>query len=155
MLTTNLLSYIGVVIMVGVSGLASVYATTITGNASVAAMKKNPAAFGSYMMLSALPGSQGLYGFASFFLMKNYITAGMTMEQAIAILSIAILVGVMNLLSALRQSQVCTNGIIAVGNGQNDVAGKTLVLAVFPELYAILGVATVFLTLGLMGTPIV
>ena len=155
MFTANLLSYIGVIIMVGVSGLGSIFGATMVANASVGAMKKNPAAFGGYMMLTAIPCSQGLYGFAGFFLILNYVTPGVTMVQAIAILSLGVLVGVLNLLSALRQAQVCINGVIAVGNGQNDLAGKALILAVFAELYAILGVAAVFLALSVMGSPVV
>ena len=43
-----------------------------------------------------------------------------------------------------RQGQVCANGIAAIGSG-HDVAGKTLILAVFPELYAIIALAVTFL----------
>lgn len=147
-----ILAYIGVAIMVGLSGVGSAYGTTIAGNAAVGAMKKNNA-FGSYMMLSALPGSQGLYGFAGFFLFQPFLTTGITYMQSAAIFGVGIAVGLVCLLSSIRQGQVCANGIAAIGNG-HDLAGKTLVLGVFPELYAILGVAAVFLTKGLMGTPI-
>ena len=45
---------------------------------------------------------------------------------------------------AIYQGKVCANGIAAIGNG-HDVMGKTLILAAFPELYAILTVAATFL----------
>ena len=61
------LSYLGIAAMIGLSGVGSAYGVTITGNASVGAMKKNMDAFGNYMVLSALAGSQGLYGFLSYF----------------------------------------------------------------------------------------
>ncbi|MBQ5898459.1 MAG: ATPase, partial [Alistipes sp.] len=54
------MAYIGVVFMVGLAGIASAVGTSICGQAAVGAMKKNSSAFGSYMILSALPGSQGL-----------------------------------------------------------------------------------------------
>jgi len=38
------------------------------------------------------------------------------------------------------------NGIVEMSNGQ-DVFGKTLILAVFPELYAILAFAAAFLAI--------
>lgn len=63
MSTALILAYVGVVLMVGVSGLASAVATARCGMAAVGALKKNSGAFGSYMILSALPGSQGLYGY--------------------------------------------------------------------------------------------
>ena len=58
-----ILAYVGVALMVGLAGIASAVGTAICGQAAVGAMKKNGGAFGSYMILSALPGSQGLYGF--------------------------------------------------------------------------------------------
>ena len=39
---------------------------------------------------------------------------------------------------------MCANGIIEIGAGY-DVFGKTLILAVFPELYAIVAVAATFM----------
>ncbi|MCD6661524.1 MAG: V-type ATP synthase subunit K, partial [Lentimicrobium sp.] len=47
-------------------------------------------------------------------------------------------------LSAIKQGQVCANGIAAIGAGHN-VFGNTLILAVFPELYAIIAFAATFL----------
>ena len=67
--------------------------------------------------------------------------------QAAAVFGAGLLVGLVNLLAAYFQAKVCANGIAAIGNG-NDVMGKTLILAAFPELYAILGVAATFLISG-------
>ena len=142
--TALILAYVGVAIMVGLAGIASAVGTSICGQAAVGAMKKNSSAFGSYMILSALPGSQGLYGFVCFFMVQGLLTAEITMLQAAAVFGAGLLVGLVNLLAAYYQAKVCANGIAAIGNG-NDVMGKTLILAAFPELYAILTVAATFL----------
>ena len=84
-----ILAYLGVVLMVGVSGLASAVATARCGMAAVGALKKNSGAFGSYMILSALPGSQGLYGFVCFFMVQGLLTAEITMLQAAAVFGAA------------------------------------------------------------------
>ena len=63
-----LLAYLGVALMVALSGIGSAYGVTICGNAAVGALKKNPTASGQYIGLSALPSSQGLYGFVGYFL---------------------------------------------------------------------------------------
>ena len=100
------------------------------------------------MILCALPSTQGLYGFAAFFLMLNKmkeITA-LTLNQSLAILAVGIAVGVVGWYSAIRQSNLVANGIVEMGNG-HDVFGKTLILAVFPELYSILAFAAAFLAL--------
>ncbi|MBE6178057.1 MAG: ATPase [Alistipes sp.] len=143
------MAYIGVALMVGLAGIASAVGTSICGQASVGAMKKNSNAFGSYMILSALPGSQGLYGFVCFFMVQDFLTAP-TMLQGAGILGAGILVGIANLAAAIYQAKVCANGIAAIGNGQ-DVMGKTLILAAFPELYAILTVAATNMIAGLIA----
>ena len=145
--TALVMAYVGVALMVGLAGIASAVGTSICGQAVVGAMKKNSGAFGSYMALSALPGSQGLYGFVCFFMVTNIyniITPEITMLQGAAVLGIGILVGIVNLAAAIYQGKVCANGITAIGNG-HDVMGKTLILAAYPELYAILTVAATFL----------
>ncbi|MFI3327641.1 MAG: ATPase [Rikenellaceae bacterium] len=144
--TAIILAYIGIALMVGLSGAASAIGTSFCGQAAVGAMKKKPEAFGSYMVLSALPGSQGLYGFVSFFMVTNIfnlVDARMTILQGAAVLGIGLLCGIVNLAASVYQGQVCANGISAIGNG-HDVMGKTLIMAAFPELYAILTVAATF-----------
>ena len=83
--TAIILGYLGVALMVGLSGVASCIGTSIAGMASVGAMKKNGGAFGSYMILSAIPGSQGLYGFVGYFIIKGFLTDSMTLLQGGAI----------------------------------------------------------------------
>ncbi|MBE6181844.1 MAG: ATPase [Rikenellaceae bacterium] len=147
--TLNLIfAYLGVVMMVGFAGIASAVGTAMCGMASVGAMKKNPSAFGSYMILSALPGSQGLYGFVCFFMVQGFLS-NPTLLQGVAIFGAGLLVGIVNLAAAIYQAKVCANGIVATGNG-HDVMGKTLILAAFPELYAILTVAATFLISGII-----
>lgn len=152
-MTAIILGYIGVALMVGLSGMASCIGSSIAGQAAVGAMKKNGGAFGSYMILAAIPGSQGLYGFVGFFLIKNYLTAGISLMQGAAILGAGLLTGFVCLLSSIYQAKICANGINAIGNG-HDVMGKTMILAAFPELYAILTVAAIFLIKALMGPVI-
>ena len=141
--TALVMAYVGVALMVGLAGIASAVGTSICGQAAVGAMKKNNGAFGSYMILSALPGSQGLYGFVCFFMVQQFLTAP-TMLQGAAVLGAGLLVGIVNIFASVFQAKVCASGIAAIGNG-HDVMGKTLILAAFPELYAILTVAATFL----------
>ncbi len=138
------LAYIGVGLMIGLAGIGSAYGVTITGNASVGAMKKNPDKFGNYMVLSALPGSQGLYGFLGYFLISGYLNMDMSWLAAAGVFGAGLALGFVSLFSAIRQGQVCANGIAGIGAGY-DLFGKTLILAVFPELYAIVAVAATFL----------
>ena len=72
------------------------------------------------------------------------LTADITWLQAGAVFGAGMALGLVGLFSAIRQGQVCANGIAGIGSG-HDVFGNTLILAVFPELYAILGFAAAFM----------
>ena len=142
-----LLAYIGVALMTGLTFIGSAYGVTIAGNAAIGAMKKNPAALGLYIALSALPSSQGLYGFVGYFMMQKFLVANITMLQATAVFGGGLVLGFAGWLSAIRQAQVCANGINGIAAGHN-VFGTTMVMAVFPELYAILSLLVVILIGG-------
>lgn len=142
-----LLAYLGVGLMIALSGIGSAYGVSIAGNAAIGAMKKDESKFGNFLVLTALPGTQGLYGFAGYFMFQNIfgvLTPDITSIQAAAVLGGGLAMGLVGLLSSIRQGQVCANGIAAIGQGHN-VFGNTLILAVFPELYAIIALAGVYL----------
>ncbi len=148
--TPVILAYIGIALMIALAGIGSAIGVSIGGNATIGALKKNDEAFGNYMLLSALPGTQGLYGFAGYFVLDTIygvITPDMTIFQGVAVFGAGLALGLVGLLSAMRQGQVCANGIAGIGAGY-DVFGKTMILAVFPELYAIIAFAATFLIGG-------
>ena len=147
-----ILAYLGIALAVGLSGIGSAYGVTICGNAAIGAFKKNPGASGSYIGLAALPSSQGLYGFVGFFILNPKVTADISMFAASAIFGAGLALGAVALFSAIRQAKVCANGISAIGGGHNAF-GTTMVLAVFPELYAILGLLVLILIAGAIPTP--
>ncbi len=137
-------AYIGIGLMIALAGIGSAFGVSMGGNASIGALKKNDEAFGNYMILSALPGTQGLYGFMGYFILSGHLVAEMTWATAAAIFGAGLALGLVGLLSGIRQGQVCANGIAAIGSGHN-VFGNTMILAVFPELYAIVAFAATFL----------
>ena len=132
--------------MVILSGIGSAIGVSMGGNATIGALKKNEEAFGSYMLLSALPGTQGLYGFAGFFILNNILIGlgEVTLVHGFAYLAAGLSLGVVSLFSALKQGSVTANGIAGIGSGY-DIFGKTMILAVFPELYAIIAFAVTFI----------
>ena len=139
-----LFAYLGVAFMLFLSGMGSSYGVTVVANAAIGAMKKKPDAFGNFLVLTALPGTQGLYGFAAYFMIRGRLVPEITWIEGVAIFAVGIAMGIVALYSCIRQSQVCANGATAIGNG-HDVFGSTMILAVFPELYAIVALAAVFL----------
>ena len=130
----EILGYLGLGLMLGLAGVGSSIGTTIAGNAAEGALKVNPEKSGNYMVLSALPATQGIYGFVAFlvWLGKDFAT------QGAMLFGVGISVGLVCLLSAIRQGKVCANGIVGITQG-HDVFTNTLIYAALPEFYAILG----------------
>jgi len=132
----TVLGYIGLGLVLALAGIGSSIGTTIAGNAAEGALKKKPEASGSFMVLSALPATQGIYGFVAFFMMLSKMKADPAM--GLVIFGVGMCVGLVCMLSAIRQGQVCANGIVGVSQG-HDVFTNTLIYAALPEFYAILG----------------
>ena len=132
----EILGYIGLGLMLGLAGIGSSYGTTIAANAAEGALKKNPEKSSTYMILSALPATQGLYGFVGFLLWL------VVFKPDFAVMGPK-LFGVdlggrrIILFSAIRQGQVCANGIVGESQG-HSVMTNTLIYAALPEFYAIL-----------------
>ena len=126
-----ILGYLGLGLVLALAGIGSAIGTTIAGNAAEGALKKKPEASGNYMVFSALPATQGIYGFVAFFMMRS-------MENPSVVFGVGLSVGLVCMLSAIRQGQVCANGIVGISQGHN-VFTNTLIYAALPEFYAILG----------------
>src|SRR5574344_67709 len=129
----TILGYLGLGLMFGLAGIGSAIGTTIAGNAAEGALKKSPDKSSTYMILSAIPATQGLYGFLAFILWlgKDFTTNGAMY------FGVGISVGLVCMISAIRQGQVCANGIVSVSQG-NNVMTNTMIYAALPEFYAIL-----------------
>jgi len=135
-MVTTVLAYLGLGLVLALAGIGSAYGTTIAGNAAEGALKIKPEASGTYMVLSALPATQGIYGFVAFFMMLSKVR-GNSLDGAV-VFGIGLCVGLVCMLSAIRQGKVCANGIVGVSQGHN-VMVNTLIYAALPEFYAILG----------------
>lgn len=146
------LASLGLALMIALAGIGSAIGVSMGANATIGALKKKSEAFGTYMLLSALPGTQGLYGFAGFFIMfsSGSFSSQMTMLQGAEIFAAGLALGIVALFSAMQQGRICANGIVSIGAG-NDVFAKTMVLAVFPELYAIIAFAATFIISSSFG----
>ena len=136
-MVSTLLGYLGLGLVLSLAGIGSAIGTTTAGNAAEGALKLKPEGSGSYLVLSALPATQGIYGFVAFFLMLGKMTADPA-ANGLIIFGVGACVGLVCMLSAIRQGQVCANGVVGVSQG-HDVFTNTLIYAALPEFYAILG----------------
>ena len=129
----EILGYLGFGLMLAIAGVGSAIGTTIAANAAEGALKKDPEKSSSYLILSAMPATQGLYGFVAFLMWMGKDFAA----QGALLFGVGIAVGLVCLFSAIRQGQVCANGITGLSQG-HDVLTNTMIYAALPEFYAIL-----------------
>ncbi len=145
----------GVTSAVVFSGIGSSIGIGLAAQVAAGAMSEDPKAFGKYLLLLALPGTQGIYGFviAFLWLLKLGIMAAnpvtLTIETGLAIFFSCLSVGLAGFLSAIHQGKVCASGIELVAKRPTET-GKALVMGVFVEFYAVLGLLiSIFAWIGL------
>ena len=134
-----ILGYVGLALMLCLARIGSSIGTTIAGNAAEGALKKNPEKSSSYMILSAMPATQGLYGFVAFLLWPK--DSAVVAESGFLYFAVGLAAGMVFLFSAIRQGQVCANGIIGISQG-HDVQTNTMIYAALPEFYAFLALVS-------------
>ena len=141
-----ILAMVGLVVLLALPCIASAIGVTMTANALIGGLKKNPDMFGSGLVLCALPTTNGLYAFAAFFLflLKLRELAALTAMQVVLLFVAGLAVGFGGYFSCMYQAKIACNGMLEITNGRN-VFGQTMILAVYPELYAILTFAASFL----------
>jgi len=135
----QILGYVGFGLVLALSGIGSCYGTSIAANAAEGALKKDSSKKNDYLILSAMPATQGLYGFLVFMMHIGKIN-----ENPALWFGVCVGVGLACLFSAIRQGQVCANGILGISQG-HDVKTPTLIYAALPEFYAILALVATFL----------
>lgn len=149
------LAIFGAAMAVLLAGIGSAIGVGMAGQAASGVMSEDPSKFGSVLLLSALPGTQGIYGFLSSFLviLKLGLITGQvvqpTVQQGIQVMLACFPVAFAGLVSAIHQGKVCTAGVYMVAKQPRDMT-KPMVLAALVETYAVLGLlATVLILNGI------
>jgi len=133
-------AFLGVAIAVLLSGIGSAYGVSIAGRVSAGVVTEDPKKFGQTLVLTALPGTQGIYGFVIGMLMVfKFAAVGgpIPLEAGVRFLIAGMPVGVVGLVSAILQGQVAASGIGIVAKRPEESA-KGIVYAGLVETYAIL-----------------
>ena len=142
----------GAAIVMAISGVGSAIGVALAGQAAGGVMSEDPEKFGRMIPLIGIPGTQGFYGFLIGFLVLNKLNLLTTqiiipnLSQGIQIFFICLVVSLVESISAVWQGKVSVASIYIVAKKPEE-AGKALVLPIFVEIYAILGLATGFLLL--------
>lgn len=147
-----MLAILGVVACAGFAGIGSATGVAIAGSAASGVMSEEPEKFGNTIILVALPGTQGFYGFVISVLMLIYIGAfgtvfkAVTVPQGLAIFATGFFCGLVEWWSAVYQGKVCAAAISIVAKNPDHYM-KGVVYGVMVETYAVLGFLTALIVL--------
>lgn len=150
------LAVLGAAIAVFFAGFGSCIGIGIAGQAANGLLGEDPERFGSLLILVALPGTQGIYGFlGAFMILRKLEFLGASPITHIAvqhgweIFFAALPVGLGGLVSAMHQGKVCASGV-AMSAKQPEAVMKSVIYAAMVETYSIFGLlATILLLEGI------
>ena len=155
LLNGNFLAVFGAAIAVILGGIGSAKGVGIAGEAAAGLIAEDPDKFGQTLILQALPGTQGIYGFlVGIMVMLNcgFLggTAALTTSQGLYVLASCLPCALTGLLSGIHQGRVSAAGINIVAKKPNEVS-QAMIYAAMVETYAILGLLTSILLIVNVG----
>ena len=148
------MALLGASLAVGLSCVGSAKGTGIAGEAGTGLLCEDPSKSGKVMILQLLPGTQGLYGMAVFFValirmsfMGNIsLAAGMSIEVGCQFFAACMPMALGGLLSAIAQGRVAAASINIVAKKPDDYM-KGVIMCGIVEFYAILSLVGTILLL--------
>ena len=143
--TGNNLALLGAALAAILSGMGSAKGVGLVGEASSGLLAEDPSKFGKALILQALPGTQGIYGLITAFLIifKLGILSGapltLTVAQGAYYLVAGLPIAIVGFYSGIKQGRVAAAGISLLAKRPKEV-GKAITSAALVETYAIFAV---------------
>ena len=152
MTTGTLIGIIGAALAAILAGIGSIIGVGIAGQAAAGVNAENPGIFGKLLVLQALPGTQGIYGFLTAVLAMVFmgIIGGnpteYTVLQGWCIFGACMPIAIGGLISAIYQGRVACAAILMTGKQPGESA-KGITMTALVETYAILALLVSILLL--------
>ncbi|MBU1167021.1 V-type ATP synthase subunit K [Patescibacteria group bacterium] len=133
------------------AGIGSAVGVGTAGRAGAGVVSEKPELFGKVLLLEALPGTQGIYGFLVAFIvmLQTGLLGGtpkeLTVAQGLVIFAACLPVAFGGMLSGIHQGKVSAAGLNIVAK-QPDKSGNAVILSAMVETYALLGLVISILT---------
>jgi len=150
------LAVMGAAIAASLGGIGSSIGVGLAGQAGTGVVSEKPELFGKILLLQALPGTQGIYGFlgALLILIQIGLIGGSPIEISLAtgwqFFGAGIPVGLAGLFSGIHQGKVSAAGLSAIAKDPTNT-GKAVILSAMVETYAVLGLLiSIFLIMGIV-----
>ena len=143
-LTGQNLALLGAGLAVILAGIGSAKGVGMVGEAASGLLTEDPSKFGKALILQALPGTQGIYGLITAFLIIFKIgilgtPVELTVAQGAYFMMAALPIAVVGFYSAIKQAKVAVSGMNLIAKRPDEV-GKAITSAALVETYAIFAV---------------
>ena len=135
------LALLGGGLAAGLSCVGSAKGTGLAGEAAAGLMCEDPSKFGKAIVLEALPGTQGLYGFVTAFIILMQLglfsdsIKVLTIEQGVFVLLACLPITIIGYYSAIKQATVAVSGVTILDKHPEDFM-KGVISAALVETYA-------------------
>ncbi len=153
------LAFTGAALAFGLGGVGSARGIGIASQQAAGVLSEKPDLFGRLLVMVALPGTQGFYGFVIAFIMAFFtgLAGGkpilVTPGTGLALLAVGLLAGIVQLVSAIKQGEASAAGIALVAR-RPEMSGRALLFPALVETYAVVGLlASILLILWLTRGP--
>lgn len=138
------LALLGAALAAALSGMGSSKGVGIVGEAASGLLSEDPSKFGKALILQALPGTQGIYGLITAFLIVFKLgilgtPVEITVAQGAYFLMASLPIAIVGYYSAIKQGKVAAAGINLIAKRPDEV-GKAITSAALVETYAIFAV---------------
>lgn len=141
-------------VFAGLACCGSAVGIGLAGQAASGVVAEDPNKFGQALLLQALPGTQGIYGFLIVFVILNKVgllggggALDITVAQGLYIMISAIPVGLVGTVSGIAQGKAAVSAIMLISKRPEEVA-KGMVYTAMVETYAVLALLISFLMLN-------
>lgn len=139
------LALIGAALAVILAGMGSAKGVGMVGESAAGLLTEDPSKFGKVLILQALPGTQGIYGLITAFLVIFKIgilssePLALTVGQGFYFIMAALPIAVVGYFSAIKQAKVAASGVNLIAKRPDEV-GKAITSSALVETYAIFAV---------------
>ena len=146
----------GAVLAASLAGVGSILGVRTAAQASAGLVSEDPEKFGKVLLLTALPGSQGIYGFLAAIIIANSIglLSGELVDLSIAqgwqVLIASLPLAITGLFSGMYQGRVAAAAVNIVAKNP-EASGKGVILSAIVETYAVLGLLVTILLVNGLG----
>lgn len=138
------MALMGAAIAASLGGVGSALGVAIAGKAAAGVLSEKPELYGKTLLLQALPGTQGIYGFlvAVLILVKIGLLGGsptpLTAFQGFSFLAAGIPIGITGLASGIYQGKTSAASILMTAKDPS-LSTRGMIMTALVETYAILG----------------